>query len=658
MTSIWSFLQQTAAAAVAAALLLLLRQIFRDKLSPRCQSILWGVLLLRLLVPARLTGPAADLRYLIDYWRTAAELRLSSAYSSPWTGDLPLLPVPLPPAVAPRSVTDWLFLLYLAGVLFFLLRALKRALELRALLSQAEALTDTSPIRALAEAHRLPMPRRVVTLPGLKAPFLAGVVRPTLVLPAGEETASPVLLHELFHLRQRDVVWGWLDTLLCCIHWPDPLVWYALDQAANDRERRCDQLVLERLEGEARRDYGYLLLSMAGSKPRPGTTTMANGARHIKERVEAIARSRRFPKGMELAAACMAVVLGLSLVVPVRAVLREEDRPASTAQALTLARRTRPTTPVGALDTYAKALYTERRDPETALFYHMMALPEADRRNFALRYGGLEAAWEDRQPPSGGVPYEAGPYIVGLVPEGEGWLCQVFFFQDFWDVEDPQVGYLCHTVSLQPEGRYWTVRELSIQTGAVSPEGEDWIAQYNDLAGLVTDETVLPAAAAWTGEAAGIQVRLEPVNRLRLAGAPYGGEQNWLHMLFAGIRPAESLPQLDDPYTAGVLIWRATVTDRTGKDREISLRVYVLDAEGQRAASGEQFQTSFRFESPQAAGELFCQEQTLFNRGGGGTGGNGGLAEMRYIFGQYGYEGELTVDGTVYPLTLEREVSP
>ena len=77
------------------------------------------MLVLRLLIPAGVWGRST----VLDVWpwleaaRAGAELALDSAYSSPWTLSLPRGRIPLLPAEAPRSLTDWLFLLYLAGAL-------------------------------------------------------------------------------------------------------------------------------------------------------------------------------------------------------------------------------------------------------------------------------------------------------------------------------------------------------------------------------------------------------------------------------------------------------------------------------------------------------------------------------------------------------------
>lgn len=53
------------------------------------------------------------------------------------------------------------------------------------------------------------MPRRVVESRAASTPFLVGVVRPVLVLPMGWAPDRKVILHELIHLKQRDVAAGW-----------------------------------------------------------------------------------------------------------------------------------------------------------------------------------------------------------------------------------------------------------------------------------------------------------------------------------------------------------------------------------------------------------------------------------------------------------------
>ena len=129
MTDLWSVLLQGLTASGAALVLLGVKAIFRDKLSPRWQFGVWGVLLLALLWPAGLGG-----RYALVNWPLLVET-LKTALTGDYGLTRVLFPIPLPLGLsAPRTVWDWLYLLYLAGALFLLARyALSYLLLRRAL---------------------------------------------------------------------------------------------------------------------------------------------------------------------------------------------------------------------------------------------------------------------------------------------------------------------------------------------------------------------------------------------------------------------------------------------------------------------------------------------------------------------------------------------
>ncbi len=218
----------------------------------------------------------------------------------PWTLSLPQGPIPFSPAEPPRSLTDWLFLLYLAGALGLALWYLGCALRLSLRVSPGRPwwrAPGGRPSTLWPNGTSCPAPGAWWSAAGAK-PLPDGIFAPALVLPMGWEPDEKVILHELLHLKHRDLWAGWLTAALRCLHWCDPLLWLVFDKVDNDREALCDQRVLERLEGEDRRDYGRVLLSMADSRTVrvPGATTMANGARAIQARIQAIARFKRFPR--------------------------------------------------------------------------------------------------------------------------------------------------------------------------------------------------------------------------------------------------------------------------------------------------------------------------------------------------------------------------
>ena len=523
MENIWMFLQQTAAASLVALFLLILQRIFLDKLSPRWQYGVWLVLLLRLLVPAGFGGrpTVLDVTFWVETLRTRVELGLHSAYSTPFTASLPAAPVPLPPAGAPASWTDWAFLIYCAGVVlwaaWFVVSAVRLSLRVRGGVPVEGARRDT--IAALAKEYKLPMPRRVVECRWARTPFVVEVVQPALVLPMGWALDEKVVLHELLHLKYRDVWAGWLTTALRCLHWCNPFLWFVFDKMGNDRESLCDQRVLERLEGEDRRDYGRCLLAMADDKAvrTPGATTMANGARAVKARIEAIARFKRFPQGMGLVSGCIVFALSLSLVagVPVSAAGTDdtvETPDGGNPAILALAAQNRATTVAGALDAYGKALYHWYQRPGTGLLCAaMVTAPEDMPAVLAANAKVNEERVEDWSLLEHW--WQTGPVFRGLTADGgDGYLCQVFWFRDvelaskndpLWPEEDEPwpVEYLCHTVRVRPDGRYWTVEKLAETSGLCEKGLEESPLNQHSSAPLYGPIT-------WSGEANGVSVEL------------------------------------------------------------------------------------------------------------------------------------------------------
>ena len=358
MTDLWGFLLQTLTASGAAALLLVVKALFQDKLSPRWQFAAWGVLGLVLLVPAGLGG-----RYALVNWPWLVETA-KTALAGDYSLTRVLVPIPLPRLRVPETAADWLYAVYAAGVLVLLIRYVLSYVRLRLALRHGAPAGEvrTAQIGAVAERYGLPV-CRAVEVPGLTSAFICGVFRPVLALPAGTEADDKVLLHELLHLRHRDAAWGLVICLFRCLHWCNPLLWYCADRAGNDLEARCDQRVLELLEGEERRDYGRILLSMANEKyaRAPGTSSMANGGKNIRRRIESIARFKKYPAGMALVSVCVAVTLAAPLLLGTRADAVYEGggslpRNMDVSAAMASARTVWCTTPAGALDTYAKSV--------------------------------------------------------------------------------------------------------------------------------------------------------------------------------------------------------------------------------------------------------------------------------------------------------------
>ena len=114
--------------------------------------------------------------------------------------------------------------------------------------------------------------RRLARLPAGASPALIGVWPSRIVLPLDfEQRFLPaerrlILAHELQHLRRRDNAWNLLASLLCCLHWFNPLAWLAWRHLRQDQELACDAAVLQRRPTQ-RAAYAKALLAAQGLRP-------------------------------------------------------------------------------------------------------------------------------------------------------------------------------------------------------------------------------------------------------------------------------------------------------------------------------------------------------------------------------------------------------
>jgi bla regulator protein blaR1 len=94
-------------------------------------------------------------------------------------------------------------------------------------------------------------PMKVLSSPALLEPGVFGIRRPVLLLPEGitERLTSPqleaIFAHELCHVRRRDNLWAAVHMLVEAIFWFYPLVWWLGARLVDERERACDEEVLQ-----------------------------------------------------------------------------------------------------------------------------------------------------------------------------------------------------------------------------------------------------------------------------------------------------------------------------------------------------------------------------------------------------------------------------
>ena len=357
MTDLWSFLVHTLNASTAALFILLIKRIFRDKLTPVWQFSVWIVLLAVLIIPGGTIGG-----YIFIDWTHITEF-LKTYFLDSYTLSEAVSFFPLPIKMSLASIFDALYVIYFAGVIFCLVKYIISYIRLRFVLKKADKLTDTKAVRIkeIAEKYSLPCCDAVCSRE-ISTPFICGFFSPMLVLPENE-VDEKVILHELLHLKHKDVLWGIVIAVFRSIHWCNPLLWGVFNKVNNDIEELCDSRVLSLLEGEARRNYGNILLSMVNEKyaSLPGTSSAANGGKNISSRIKTIARFKQYPASSTVINVCITLVLAVLLLTGNFAFTISADAKGNYSDIendylFAAARTVRCHTPASAIDTYAKAV--------------------------------------------------------------------------------------------------------------------------------------------------------------------------------------------------------------------------------------------------------------------------------------------------------------
>lgn len=312
MNNIWSFLTQTLSVSVVALLLLFLKGIMEDKLSPRWQYSVWCLLALRIIIPvASNQNIFLPVPVWVEMLKTLVESNLSSAYSNAFSVSHNSTVIPFVTDI-PESITDWLMVIYIFGVLVTLIKYIVSYTKLRKILKNGSEISgeNVGQLNTVKLKYNL-KGCKAVEVEGLSTAFVCGIFKPVLAIPKGMVLDKKIVLHELLHLKYKDNLQNVFWCILRSLHWCNPLLQYAFNRIGNDIESLCDQRVLERLEGEELRDYGKILLSMANNSfaRAAGTTSVSNGGKNIKRRISAIVRFKKFPKGMELVSFCIILVL-------------------------------------------------------------------------------------------------------------------------------------------------------------------------------------------------------------------------------------------------------------------------------------------------------------------------------------------------------------
>ena len=266
----------------------------------RAVCMLWLLVALRLLLPARLTveSPVSLQQPESPPIQAYQELRQQEKVyvSAPPEQRLEMAG---PAAAQGFALLDQLPAIWLTGVGCMALYMALSLLRMRWRLRAAPRIQDN-----------------VYRCTDWSTPFVLGVLAPRIYVPetVSEQDFPQVLAHERCHIRRWDHVWKPLAFLLLAVNWFNPVLWAAYVLLGCDMERACDEMVLKNATPSQRAAYSRALVSCAAQPKMAAVCPLAFGEVAVKERVKNVLNYKKPALWAVILLVVAAAIIGVCLL--------------------------------------------------------------------------------------------------------------------------------------------------------------------------------------------------------------------------------------------------------------------------------------------------------------------------------------------------------
>ena len=304
-----SLLQMSFAGAVMILIITLIRALALHRVPKETFRLLWGVALVRLLIPFSFSSGIS----------IYSLLKQNAAPAIAEKNTVAVFPTLLPGnnfSALPQigSVSGAGFPLWTAvwGIGAFLLFIIFAAAYLKCYQEfQISFPVENKASRRWLQTHTLQRQISIRQSDRISSPLTFGILHPVILMPKrtnwkNETALQYVLEHEFVHIRRFDAFSKLLFAAAVCVHWFNPFVWLMYVLANRDIELSCDEAVVHHFGYAEKSSYAKVLIYMEEEKScfAPFCNHFSKNA--IEERITAIMKTKKITI-VSLAAAVLLV---------------------------------------------------------------------------------------------------------------------------------------------------------------------------------------------------------------------------------------------------------------------------------------------------------------------------------------------------------------
>ena len=321
-----SILQMSITAGVLVTAIVIIRAVALNRLPKKMFLVLWGLVLVRLLVPVAIPiniaiGDIVE-RVLPDSSAYSAVENTTPNPMPDFSGVPGITEAPSIAAGQAAEAPQAIFgiapatMIWLAGmvamVAFFAVIFIKNHRTLRF----ATLMKDNDFLNKWLAEHRHIRPIAIMQSDRIESPFAVGIIKPRIILPKSmdmndRQILDYVLAHEYFHIKRFDALWKMLLLLAVCIHWFNPLVWLMFLLANRDLELTCDEAVIHRFGATTKKAYAHMLIDMAEQRGKFAPLYSGISKNAIQERIVSIMKVKKASIISVALAVVLVAVLGI-----------------------------------------------------------------------------------------------------------------------------------------------------------------------------------------------------------------------------------------------------------------------------------------------------------------------------------------------------------
>ena len=301
---------------------LMVRKALFHHLPKRTFTVLWGICVLRLLIPMTVESPT-NIRNLLRKTRLHTFSKNASLFRESRTvifdemgswveeemdilGQSSGRMSDVEPLVEALSVI-WILGAMILGIYFLVVYVRYRRLFSESLPVEGRIQWKSGLIRSV----------QLRSSDRITAPLSYGMIHPVILFPASmdwsDETAiSMILNHEEIHIRRFDGLFKGALTLCLCLHWYNPMVWTLFYLGNRDVELDCDETVIRKSELDLRKEYALVLIRMEERRGACGILYNHFSENAIEERITEIMRIKKTTGLVIICALCL--VIGFTMV--------------------------------------------------------------------------------------------------------------------------------------------------------------------------------------------------------------------------------------------------------------------------------------------------------------------------------------------------------